>query len=144
LEFVVDKEALGQNFYYYSGFPCQFLLHRLLHTHHHHHPTSGVSIGLSNSGLSVAQPQKEKLNGTRWLLAYIDHVSLLGMTYVDTTEKNTEHLSAKYEEVGLEINIEKARFLRRGDTESPVAGTTTAALCQPTMKDGECEAVGVE
>jgi hypothetical protein len=31
---VVDKEAPGQAFAEYSGFPCQ-ALHRLLHTHHH-------------------------------------------------------------------------------------------------------------
>jgi hypothetical protein len=39
--FVVDKVALGQGFSEYFGFPCQFLFHRLLHTHHHHHLPSG-------------------------------------------------------------------------------------------------------
>jgi hypothetical protein len=34
--FVVDKVALGQVFSEY-GFPCQSLLHQLLHNHHHHH-----------------------------------------------------------------------------------------------------------
>jgi hypothetical protein len=32
--FVVDKVALGQVFFEYFGFPCQFSFHRLLHTHH--------------------------------------------------------------------------------------------------------------
>jgi hypothetical protein len=35
--FVVDKVALGQVFFEYFGFPCQFSFHRLLHTHHQHH-----------------------------------------------------------------------------------------------------------
>jgi hypothetical protein len=30
--FVVDKEALGQVFFEYFGFPCQLLLHQMLHT----------------------------------------------------------------------------------------------------------------
>jgi hypothetical protein len=33
--FVVDKVALGQVFSEYFGFPCQFIFHLLLHTHHH-------------------------------------------------------------------------------------------------------------
>jgi hypothetical protein len=33
--FVVDKVALGQVFFEYFGFPCQFSFHRLLDIHHH-------------------------------------------------------------------------------------------------------------
>jgi hypothetical protein len=33
VEFVVDKVALGQVFFQYFGFPCQFLFHRVLHTY---------------------------------------------------------------------------------------------------------------
>jgi hypothetical protein len=36
LNFVVDKVALGQVFSEYFGFPCQSLLHQILH--HHNHP----------------------------------------------------------------------------------------------------------
>jgi hypothetical protein len=32
--FLVDKVALGQVFFEYFGFPCQFSFHRLLHIHH--------------------------------------------------------------------------------------------------------------
>jgi hypothetical protein len=32
--FVADKVALGQGFFEYFGFPCQYSFHRLLHTHH--------------------------------------------------------------------------------------------------------------
>jgi hypothetical protein len=38
VEFVVDKLALGQVSFYYFGFTCQSLFHRLLHTHLLHHP----------------------------------------------------------------------------------------------------------
>jgi hypothetical protein len=34
--FVVDKEALGQVFSEYFGFPCQSSFHQFLH--HHNHP----------------------------------------------------------------------------------------------------------
>jgi hypothetical protein len=33
--FVVDEVMLRQIFFEYFGFPCQFLLQKLLHNHHH-------------------------------------------------------------------------------------------------------------
>jgi hypothetical protein len=59
--FVVEKVTLVMVFSEYIGFTCQFLFHRLLHTHHH--PSSGAgTIGqlAANvpSGLSLLTPQE--------------------------------------------------------------------------------------
>jgi hypothetical protein len=45
-----------------------------------------------------------KLNGTHQLLAYIDHVNLLG-DKIDTIKKNKKTLINASMEVGLEINV---------------------------------------
>jgi hypothetical protein len=51
-----------------------------------------------------------KLNGTRQLLAYADDVNLLGGN-IYTINKNTETLIVASEEVGLEANIEKTKYM---------------------------------
>jgi hypothetical protein len=51
-----------------------------------------------------------KLNGTHQLLAYTDDVNLLGDN-IDTTEKNTETLIDANKKVGLEINVEKTKYI---------------------------------
>jgi hypothetical protein len=51
-----------------------------------------------------------KLNGTHQLLAYADDVNLLGNN-VDTIKKNTETLIDASKEVGLEINVEKTKYM---------------------------------
>jgi hypothetical protein len=51
-----------------------------------------------------------KLNGTHQLLAYADDVNLLGDN-IDTIEKNTETLIDASRDVGLEINVEKSKYL---------------------------------
>jgi hypothetical protein len=51
-----------------------------------------------------------KLNGTQQLLAYGDHVNLLGDN-IDTIKKNIEILIYASKEVGLEINVEKAKYM---------------------------------
>jgi hypothetical protein len=51
-----------------------------------------------------------KLNGTHQLLAYADDVNLLGDN-TDTIEKNTETLIDASKEVGIEINIEKTKYM---------------------------------
>jgi hypothetical protein len=51
-----------------------------------------------------------KLNGTHQLLDYADDVNLLGDN-TDTIKKNTETLIDASKEVGLEINIEKIKYM---------------------------------
>jgi hypothetical protein len=51
-----------------------------------------------------------KLNGTHQLLAYADVVNLLGDN-IDTIKKNTETPVDASKEVGLEINVEKTKYL---------------------------------
>jgi hypothetical protein len=50
------------------------------------------------------------LNGTHQLLAYADYVNLLGNN-IDVTEKNTESLVYVSNEVALEINIERTKYI---------------------------------
>jgi hypothetical protein len=51
-----------------------------------------------------------KLNDTHQLLAYADDVNLLGDN-IDTIKKNTETLIDGSKEVGLEINVEKTKYM---------------------------------
>jgi hypothetical protein len=51
-----------------------------------------------------------KLNGAHQLLAYADDVNLLGDN-VDTIKENTEALIDASKEVGLEINVEKTKYM---------------------------------
>jgi hypothetical protein len=51
-----------------------------------------------------------KLNGTHQLLAYADDGNLLGDN-IDTINKNTETLTDASKEVGLEINVEKTKYI---------------------------------
>jgi hypothetical protein len=50
-----------------------------------------------------------KLNGTHQLLAYAD-VNLL-RDYIHTIKKNTKTLFESSKEVGLEINVEKTKYM---------------------------------
>jgi hypothetical protein len=52
-----------------------------------------------------------KLNGIHQLLAYADDVNLLGDN-IDTIKKNTEILIDVIKEVGLEINVEKTKYMQ--------------------------------
>jgi hypothetical protein len=51
-----------------------------------------------------------KLNGTHQLLAHADDVNLLGDN-IDTIKKNTETLIDANKEVGLEINVDKTKYM---------------------------------
>jgi hypothetical protein len=64
--FVVDKVALGKVFSFYFGFPCQFLFHRLLHTHHLSSGagTIGQLVAVVPSGLSLT-PHQETIKKTK-------------------------------------------------------------------------------
>jgi hypothetical protein len=50
------------------------------------------------------------LNGTHQLLAYADDVNLLGDN-IDTIKKNTEILIDASKVVGLEINVNKTKYM---------------------------------
>jgi hypothetical protein len=51
-----------------------------------------------------------KLNGTHLPLAYADDMNLLGDN-IDTIRKNTETLIDASKEVGLEINVDKTKYM---------------------------------
>jgi hypothetical protein len=51
-----------------------------------------------------------KLNGTHQLLAYADDMNLLGND-IDTVNRNTETLIDASKEVGLEVNVEKTKYM---------------------------------
>jgi hypothetical protein len=51
-----------------------------------------------------------KLNGTQQLLAYANDVNVLRVN-IDTINKNTEMLIDSSTEVGLEINVEKTKYM---------------------------------
>jgi hypothetical protein len=51
-----------------------------------------------------------KLNGAHQLLAYADDVNPLGDN-IDTINKNTETLNGDTKEVGLEVNVEKTKYM---------------------------------
>jgi hypothetical protein len=51
-----------------------------------------------------------KLNGTHQLLVYTDDVNLLGDN-IDTIKENMETLIDASKEVGLEINVEKTKYM---------------------------------
>jgi hypothetical protein len=51
-----------------------------------------------------------KLNGTHQLLAYADDVNLLGDN-IDTIKKNRETLTEASKVTGLEINVEKTKYM---------------------------------
>jgi hypothetical protein len=62
VRFVVDKVAVGQVFYKYFGFPCQFSFHEMLHIHL---PSGASTIGqlvadmLSGLGLTPLHKIRE-------------------------------------------------------------------------------------
>jgi hypothetical protein len=55
-------------------------------------------------------PGGTEIEWTHQLLAYADDVNLLGDN-IDTIKKNTETLIDASKEVGLEINVEKTKYM---------------------------------
>jgi len=51
-----------------------------------------------------------KLNGTHQLLAYADHVNILGGS-IHTLKENTEALVAATREIGLEVSADKTKYM---------------------------------
>jgi hypothetical protein len=51
-----------------------------------------------------------KLNGARQLLAYADEVNLLGDN-INTINKNTHTLIDASKKVGMEVNVEKMKYM---------------------------------
>jgi hypothetical protein len=51
-----------------------------------------------------------KLSGTHQLLVYADDVNILGGS-VHTIEKNTEVLVVGSKEIGLEVNVDKTKYM---------------------------------
>jgi hypothetical protein len=79
-------------------------------------PGDALSLLLFNFALQFAnrkvQENQEglKLNGTHHLLAYADDVNLLGDN-TDTINKNTENLTDASRKIGLQINMEKTKYM---------------------------------
>jgi hypothetical protein len=51
-----------------------------------------------------------KMNGAHQLLAYADDVNLLGDN-IDTVNKNTQTIIDASREVGLDVNVEKSKYM---------------------------------
>jgi hypothetical protein len=51
-----------------------------------------------------------KLNGTHQLLAYADDVNILGRS-LQTVKENAEALVVATEEIGLEVNADKTKYM---------------------------------
>jgi hypothetical protein len=62
---------------------------------------------LKDTFISQHNQVRLKLNGTHQLLVYADEMDLLG----DTMKKNTQTLIDASKEVGLEVNIEKTKYM---------------------------------
>jgi hypothetical protein len=60
-----------------------------------------------------------KLNGTHQILSYADDVNLLGDN-ADTINKNTGMLTEANKEIGLEVNVEKAKLSHPALSTVPV------------------------
>jgi len=55
-------------------------------------------------------PLETKLNGTHQLLTYADDVNILGGS-VHTVKENAEALVVATEEIGLEVNADKTKYM---------------------------------
>ena len=51
-----------------------------------------------------------KLNGTHQLLVYADDITMLGGS-IHTVKENTETLIVASKEIGLEVNVDKTKYM---------------------------------
>jgi hypothetical protein len=69
--------------------------------------------------MQLGRSRKNRWDGTHQLLAYADDVNLLGNNIV-TINKHTETLIDASKEAGLEINIEKTKYMLLLHHQNPV------------------------
>jgi hypothetical protein len=58
----------------------------------------------------LESPGKPSGTETKWRLAYADDMNLLGDN-IDTIKKSTETLIDASNEIGLEVNVEKTKYM---------------------------------
>jgi hypothetical protein len=70
-----------------------------------------ISFALEYTIRNIQENQVElKMNGTHQFLVYADDVNL-PRDSIDTNNKNTQTLTFESNEVGLEINIQKTKYM---------------------------------
>jgi hypothetical protein len=96
--FVVDKVALGQVSSEYFGFPCQFSLHRLLHSHHlsSEAGTIGQLVTDIPSGLSLTPPRETKKKKRRGHQISVDIFRILEFKCIMKPQAACRIFLAKY------------------------------------------------
>jgi hypothetical protein len=81
--FLMDKVALGQVFFEYFGFPCQFSFHRLLHTHHLSSGAGTIDQEWPTYQVdSVSHHPKKKKKYYRWEMNDVRKIGIIRRQFV--------------------------------------------------------------